>query len=196
MNRGVAPGQLSHHGPLGHAEGYQYRVHEGTEGLDLSRRQRQGLLKSLELNRPGSEAEERFLERVRHWKEMAHEFLTELYTLRRVIYSVNQLYYEGQQSLFPQVAQGFEELVGYIERLVDLYNRDLAEGLDRLMALMPRGDSEQSIEPFNLDVSNLDGLTEQPAKHETAYLVDMARVEALDTMGEKEKAVELLDRHV
>ena len=61
---------------------------------------------------------------------------------------------------------------------------------------MLEGDSKRSIEPFSLDVSTLDGPTEQPAKHETAYLVDMAKVEALDTMGEKEKAVELLERHV
>ncbi len=116
--------------------------------------------------------------------------------MRRVNNSVNQLYYEGQQALFPQVAQGFEELVGYLERLVDLYNRDLAEELDRLMALMPEGDSPQSVEPFSLDASILEGLTEKPAKHDAAYLVDMAKVEALDKMGESRKAVELLNRHV
>ena len=155
---------------------------------------RRSLLGSLWINRPGSKAEERFFERVGHLKELAQEFLIELYTLRRVTNSVNQLYYEGQQALFPQVAQGFEELVGYIERSVDLYNRDLADGLDRLMALLP--DSQESDEPFSLDVSTLDALTEKPAKDEAAYLVDMARVEALDTMGENRKAVELLERHV
>ena len=86
--------------------------------------------------------------------------------------------------------------MGYIERLVDLYTRDLAYGLDRLMALLPEGDSQKSEEPFSLNVSTLDGLTEKPAKDEAAYLVDMARVEALDTRGEKEKAVAILDRHV
>ncbi len=179
-----------------HAEGYRYQVHEGPKGLDLERRQRQSLLESLWFNRPGSQAEERFFERVRHWKELAHEFLLELYTLRRVINSVNRLYYEGHQALFPQVAEGFEELVGYIERLVDLYNRDLAEGLDHLMAILPERDSQKSIEPFSLDVSTLDGLTEKPAKQDATYLVDMAKVEALDTMGEKEKAVAILDRYV
>ena len=64
------------------------------------------------------------------------------------------------------------------------------------MALLPEGDSQKSIEPFSLNVSTLDGLTEKPAKHETAYLVDMAKVEALDTLGENRKAVELLERHV
>ncbi len=80
--------------------------------------------------------------------------------------------------------------------MVDLYNRDLAKGLDHLIALLPEGDSQKSIGPFALDVSTLDELTEKPAKHETAYLVDMARVEALDTMGEAMKAVEILERHV
>jgi len=63
--------------------------------------------------------------------------------------------------------------------------------LDHLIALLPEGDSQKSIGPFALDE-----LTEKPAKHETAYLVDMARVEALDTMGEAMKAVEILERHV
>ena len=34
------------------------------------------------------------------------------------------------------------------------------------------------------------------AKHQTTYLVDMARIEGLDAMGENRKAVELIDRPV
>ena len=101
-----------------------------------------------------------------------------------------------QSSDFPQVAEGFTNLIGYIESLVDLCNRDLADGLDRLIALLSEADSQKSVEPFSLDVSALDGLTENPTKNEAAYLVDMAKVEALDTMGESRKAVELLTRHV
>ena len=40
------------------------------------------------------------------------------------------------------------------------------------MALLPNGDSQKSVEPFSLDLSTLDELTEQPAKHETSYLED------------------------
>ena len=98
--------------------------------------------------------------------------------------------------LFSKAGQSFEDLVGYIERLVDLYNRDLAEGLDRLIAILPEGDSHKSDETFSLDLCTLHELTEKPATHDAAYLADMARVEALDTMGENQKAVELLDRHV
>ena len=66
---------------------------------------------------------------------------------------------------------------------------------DHLMALLRKGDCQKSVEPFSLDASIL-WLTEKPAKRDTAYLVDMAKVEALDTVGEKEKAVELLERYV
>ena len=41
------------------------------------------------------------------------------------------------------------------------------------------------VEPFSLDVAALDGLSENPANYQAACLVDMAKVEALDTMGER-----------
>ena len=91
--------------------------------------------------------------------------------------------------LFPAVAQGFEELVGYIEGLVDLYNCDLAEGLDRLATVLPKDDSQKSHELFYVNLSTLDKLTAKPSKHQGAYLADMARVEALDAMGENRQAV-------
>ena len=86
--------------------------------------------------------------------------------------------------------------MAYIGKLVELYNRSLADGLDRLASLVPEGDSQKSDESFCLNPSTLDKLTEKPAQHQVAYLVDIAKVEALDTMGENRKAVELLDRHV
>ncbi len=35
------------------------------------------------------------------------------FSSRRIIYSLNQLHYEGQQALFAQVAKGLEERVSY-----------------------------------------------------------------------------------
>ncbi|MFQ6027585.1 MAG: hypothetical protein ACE5Q6_08840 [Dehalococcoidia bacterium] len=98
--------------------------------------------------------------------------------------------------LFPKLAQSFEELVDHTERLIELYNRNLAEGLDQLATLLPEGDSQKSPESFCLDVEALKMPAEKPAAYQVAYLVDMAKVEALDTVGENRKAVELLDRHV
>ncbi len=81
-------------------------------------------------------------------------------------------------------------------KLIGMYNRDLARRLDRLMAPLPKGDAQKSTEPFSLNASTLDGLAEEAANPQAAYLVDIAKVEALDTKGENQKAVQLLDRHV
>ena len=98
--------------------------------------------------------------------------------------------------MFQKAAQGFEELVDHTERLVDLFNGNLAKELDRLATLSAEGESGKPDEPYCLDLSPLDKLTGMVASHQVAYLVDMAKVEALDTMGENRKAVELLDRHI
>ena len=98
--------------------------------------------------------------------------------------------------LFPKVAEGFDGLVDHIDKSADLYNRNLAEGLDRLATRVPEGGSQKTDEPFCLVLSTLGKLVAEPGKHQVAYLVDMAKIEALDTMGENGKAVELLDRHV
>ena len=108
----------------------------------------------------------------------------------------NRRYCEGQHALFPKVAENFDDLVDYIERLVELYNRSIAQGLDSLAHLESKHDYRESDGQFFLDLLSLEKLAENPAEHQTAYLVDMAKVEALDTIGENRKAVELLDRHV
>ena len=82
--------------------------------------------------------------------------------------------------LFPKAAEGFEELVGYVERLVDLFHRDLAEDLERLATIADEGDFQKSDETFYLDSSILEKLADGLAEHQAAYLVDMAKVEALD----------------
>jgi hypothetical protein len=42
----------------------------------------------------------------------------------------------------------------------------------------------------------LAGQAARPADSLASYLVDLAKAEALDAMGENRKAVELLERHV
>ena len=37
---------------------------------------------------------------------------------------------------------------------------------------------------------------QSPAKWQVAYLVDMAKADALDLLGENRQALELMDRHV
>ena len=92
----------------------------------------------------------------------------ELYSLRRVIDTVNQRYFEGQQVLFPKAAEGFDELIDHIDKSADLYNRNLAEGLDRLATRVPEGGSQNTDEPFCLGLSTLGKLVAEPGKHQVA----------------------------
>ena len=77
------------------------------------------------------------------------------FSSRQIIYSLNQLHYEGQQALFAQVAKGLEERVSYGERLIGIYNRDPGKALDRLIALLPEDDYQKPTEPFSLSVPTL-----------------------------------------
>ena len=70
--------------------------------------------------------------------------------LRRVKDSVNQRFYEGQQTPFSNMAQSLDELVDHTGRPVDLYNRDLAGDMDRLATRLPEGESGK---PTNRSVS-------------------------------------------
>lgn len=65
---------------------------------------RESLLQSLQRAKPHSSDDERFRQRVEHWKESALGFLPEIYILRGAIKSISQRYFEGQQTLFPEVA--------------------------------------------------------------------------------------------
>ena len=49
-------------------------------------------------------------------------FLPEIYALRRAIDSIKQRYFDGQQPLFPAVAEGFDQLLDLVEKTVGIYN--------------------------------------------------------------------------
>ena len=50
--------------------------------------------------------------------------------------------------------------------------------------------------PLTIDRTGLVEAVRQAVVDQVAYLVDMAKAEALDILGETRQAVELVDRHV
>ena len=88
------------------------------------------------------------------------------------------------------------QLVEHAEKLVNLYNRNLAADLELLDASADESDGERPNYPYTIDLSNLLAKKQSAATDQVAYLVDMAKAEALDAMGETEQAVALVDRHV
>lgn len=158
--------------------------------------QRISLLESLKLGKPDSSDDERFRRRVEHWKELALRFLPEIYILRGASNSINQRYFDGQQTLIPTVAEGFDQLLGLVETLVDVYNEALAGDIERLDRLLSETGDGQDEAPLTIDLAESIQNAQEAAKEQVGYLVDMAKSEALDLLGETRQAFELVDRHV
>jgi len=122
-------------------DAYRYRVCRDAPELAEQVSLRESLLGSLQLGKPG---EDRFRQRVEHWRESALRFLPEIYVLRGAIDSINRRYFEGHEVLFPAEAEGFNQLLALVEKLVANYNDDLAgsiEGVEKLQDEVERRSS-------------------------------------------------------
>jgi hypothetical protein len=176
-------------------EGYRYLLCRDSADEVEEKRRRQSLLEDLRGWEPGSRSADRYHRRIGDWREMAERFLCELYSLRQAADAIRQRYFEGHQVLFPARAGDFARLVGCIEELVEEYNEDFANGLEKLT-----GSSQEGLQtakpPNSIDTAALEKDVTPGARRHTVFLMDMAKAEALDAMGETEKAVQLVERHV
>ena len=179
-----------------HLDNYRYRVCRDARELAEEVGHRKSLLESVEVGKPDSSDDERFRKRVERWKRLAQGFLPEIYAVRGAIDSINQRYFDGQQILFPAVAEGFDDLVASVEKTVDIYNDALAEDTERLGRLLSEIGDRQDESPLTIDRTGLVEAVREAVADQVAYMVDMAKAEALDMLGETRQAVELVDRHV
>jgi len=156
---------------------------------------RESLLESLQPRKPGGN-EDRFRLRVENWKELALRFLPEIYTLRDSIASINQRYFEGQEVLFPAEGEGFDQLLALMEKLVGNYNEDLADSIERVEKLL--GETRDYDRPSRLTIDLAGSIVsvQGAAREQVSYLVDMAKADALEVLGENRQALDLVDRHV
>ena len=177
-------------------DGYRYRVCRNAGELAEEVRRRESLLESMHVGKTGGHDEELFHQRIEHWKNLAEGSFLELRILRGAIDYINQRYFDGQQTLFPREAEGLDQLMDLVEKLVDIYNQDLADGLERLERLMNNTGPEERKVRLTIDLADLIGRTGASANEQVVYLVDMAKADALDLLGERSAALELVDRHV
>ena len=78
-------------------------------------------------------------------------------TLRRVITSISQRHFDGQEALFPEVAEGFVQLLTAAKKLVGIYNEALAGDIERLEGLLGEGGDGQVEPPLTIDLAGLIG---------------------------------------
>ena len=119
------------------------------------------------------------------WKSSCEEFLNGLYSMRDVIAFVSKKYFDGHEMLFSEVADGFDVTVKYLEELTEVYN-------DEVMSM---GRHKRRNGRLIASASLQAECAKSSAAH-IAYLVDMAKAEALDFMGDNRAGVELAERHI
>ena len=177
-------------------ESYRYRLCSDSGELANEASQRQSSVESLWVRKPNVGVKTRFRQRVEEWGKMALCVLLEIYTLREANESINQRYFEAQGILFPSFAEGFHQLLNLMEKTVGIYNEDLAGSIERVERLLDDTEDGRVESPLTIDLEGLVGNVQEAAKEQVAYMVDMAKADALDLLGETRQAFELVDRHV
>ena len=177
-------------------DGYRYRVCQDAGELAEEVSRRESLLESVKVWEPDSSNDERFRQQVEHWKISALGFLPEIYILSRAINSISQRYFEGQDPLFSEVSDGFGQLLALVEKLVNIYNEALAGDIERSERLLMEPGEGQNQSPLTIDLAGMVETVQGSAREQVAYLVDMAKADALDLLGETRQAFELVERHV
>ena len=177
-------------------DGYRYRVCRNAGELAEEVSRRESLLESVKVWEPDSSNDERFRQRVERWKISALGFLPEIYILSRAINSISQRCFEGQDPLFSEVSDGFGQLLALVEKLVNIYNEALEGDIERSERLLIEPGEGQNQSPLTIDLAGLVETVQGSAREQVAYLVDMAKADALDLLGETRQAFELVERHV
>ena len=127
---------------------------------------------------------------------MALRFLSEIYNLRRVIDSIDKHYFDAHGILFSSDSQGFEELLALVQKTVNIFNGDLAGDLERLERLLAEAEDGQDESSLTVDLAGLMENVGEAATEQIAYLVDLAKADALEILGENRQALEFVDRRV
>jgi hypothetical protein len=116
---------------------------------------------------------------VTRWQQEAKLFLEELHDLRLAVITIIQRYFDGRDLLFPALTEGLNYLVKAMEVLVEMLNEDLA----------PK-------KWARADVTDVETRAGTAAAAQVAFLVDMAKAQALDALGETQAGIAIVGRHI
>jgi len=141
-------------------------------------RRRRGLLGNLHAL---SKEHERKTGRLKEWQALAELFLAELYAFQQLVTLVSRRHFDGCQALFPDPAQGLSEVTRSAEQLVSVFNDTPGENAERACVV-------------NLEAPRRSA--GKDAARQASYIVDMAKAEAFDFMGEKQASLELVEPYL
>jgi hypothetical protein len=131
------------------------------------------------LNMAGRKEIPKVSEEMAFWKEMAGTLLLNLCGFQQGVTVIKQRYFDGDEILFSDVVKSLADLERYTEELIIEFNARVAK------------------QPENkLDPEALRTIADKTVVGRVTYLVDMAKAEALDAMGENRAVVELIEKHL
>ena len=80
------------------------------------------------------------------------------------------------------MSDGFGQLLALVEKLVNIYNEALAGDIERSERLLMEPGEGQNQSPLTMDLAGLVETVQGSAREQVAYLVDMAKADALDLL--------------
>ena len=120
-------------------------------------------------------------EQIGGWKLALNTYLVELYATQQAITSISKVYFDGRQILFPDMVKVLAESIKDTEDIVGSFNGFFADTVE----LSGR-----------IDLEALRQSASKEATQQLAYIVDMAKADALDAVGEYRAALEMVERYL
>lgn len=109
------------------------------------------------------------------------QFLTQLYAFQDAVVFISKYYFDGHQILFPDVDRCLADLIKDIQEQVEMFNDSCIE------------ETEQE---YRIDLKEVRKGAGQKTIEQTALLVDMAKSEALDCLGDQQAARVIAERYL
>lgn len=143
--------------------------------VDEQLRRRGQLLESLRIwhSKPDRKAEQ-----FQDWKNVAETFIADLYAFQDAVAFISKHYFDCHQMLFPDVDRYLDDL---IKELIGMFNGSCTEEIEQR---------------YRIDLEEVRKGAGKKVTEQTALLVDMAKAEALDALGEQQAAIKLVERHL
>jgi len=132
-----------------------------------------------QLNVMGSASLEQMNGEADFWKQMAGTSLTNLYAFQQAVITIRQRYFDGAELLFPDLDRSLADLTKHMEDLITSFNDQVIK----------KSEDKINIKALRQSAGKI-------AAERVSYLVDMAKAEALDAIGENQAATELVARYL
>ena len=124
----------------------------------------------------------RFGRHLHQWRDMCERFLFEILSVHHALESLSNRYLDGHDVLYSGVRESVDNVVEYVNTLAEMFNDDLSY-------------DTKLRRKFKINVIPIDDLRRRAIENSEAYLkvvVDMAKAETLELIGEQDRAHDLL----